>query len=339
MLALPAFADRVAVLPFSSPSNVAKADLEQARAWTREAVLKKGHTLPTAEEESNAEAAVKDGLPDTSSEYIAAGKVVNAPWTIVARVDRNEILGNAAEPGYTTYRLELEACQVASGRVESLSREILPGDSNAIAEMIGLLLRPEGIAGTPIPWERAGVERPKPPPPPPPPPEPVKPPEPPPPPKPRFVYGAKHPFLVGGSIGVTSAIARPENARGPSTALPLGLNVGYAFPDDVPGLELRANFNGNVAGPGALELSAGARYALAPIPGVPLFVGPEATLGTFVALGATKTARFLLHGALFVGYAITENIQAELAGDLALAAGGDGSIFLGGGTARIAIRF
>lgn len=345
-IALPAWADKIAVLPFSSPKNLPRPELEEARAWTREAVTKKGHTYATPDEMVSAEAVVKDGVPDTSSEYIAAGKVVNAPWTLAAHVERTDYPPTAAEEGYTTYRVELEACQVGTGRVESLSREILPGDADAIAEMIALLVRPEGLANADIPWERAGVERPKPkpkplPPPtkePPPPPPPTEPPPPEAPPAPRPIYGAGHPFMLGASIGVTNALARPDNARGSSWGMPVGGVLGYAFPEAAPGLELRASVTGQAVGPRALEIAGGARYAFAPL-NVPLFVGPEILLGTHVALGADPTARFLAHGALFAAYAITDNLQAEIAGDLAVAAGGTGSLLLGGGTARVVVRF
>lgn len=350
LVALPAWADKIAVLPFSSPKNLPKPELDQTRAWTREAVTKKGHTYATPDEMVSAEAAVKDGVPDTSSEYIAAGKVVSAPWTIAARVERNDIpptvfADGSSEEGYTTYRLELEACFVASGRVESLSREILGGDADAIAEMIALLIRPEGLGQADIPWEHAGVARPKPKPKPPvakpepPKPAPPKPQEPVKPAAPRAVYGAGHPLAIGASIGMSNAISRPDTARGPSWALPIGAIVGYAL-DAVPGLELRGNFTSQVVGPRAIELSAGARYAFTPIgDGVRLFVGPEVLLGTHVAIGADKTARFLAHGALFVAYGITENLQVEVAGDLSVAAGGSGSLLLGGGTARVVVRF
>lgn len=307
-------------------------------------MTKKGHSYATPDEMVSAEAAVKDGVPDTSTEYIAAGKAVSAPWTLVARVDRNDYPPSAAEEGYTTYRVELEACQVGTGRVESLSREILPGDADALAEMIALLVRPEGIgANTEIPWERAGVGRPKPKPkppaslPPPPAPAPALPP--PEPRKARVVYGAGHPFSVGASIGISAALVRPDGARGPSAAMPIGGVLGYAFPDDVPGLELKLNVTGQALGPRAVEASAGARYAFAPIGGAPLFIGPELLLGAHVASGAEQTARFLTHGSLFIAYGITENLQAELAGDLAVAAGGSGPLLLGGGTARIVVRF
>jgi hypothetical protein len=121
--------------------------------------------------------------------------------------------------------------------------------------------------------------------------------------------------------------------------MPIGIVLGYALPDVAPGLELKGNINSQVIGPRALELAAGARYALAPFRGVRFFVGPELLLGTHVALGADKTARFLTHGSLFLAYGITENFQAEIAGDLSAAFGGAGTLVLGGGTARFVVRF
>lgn len=342
--AVPAWADRIAILPFTSPTNVPRVELEEVRRWTREAVSQKGHTYATDDEMVSAEAAAKDGLADTSQEYRAAGKATSADWTLTARVERNDYppagLPDGKEEGYTTYRVELEAYQMSSGRLESLSREVLPDDgANDIAEMIDLLLRPQGIANAEIPWAHVGVRRPKPkakPAPPPPPPVPPKPEAPPP---PRPVYGEGHPIALGASIGVTNALVRPEEARGPSWAMPIGAVIGYALPDTAPGLELKGNVTSQVIGPRALELAAGARYAIAPFGGVRLFVGPELLVGAHVALGAQKAGRFLTHGALFLAYGITDNLQAEIAGDLALALGGAGALVLGGGTARIVVRF
>jgi hypothetical protein len=345
LFVLPAWADKVAVLPFNSPNNVPRPELDEVRKWTREAVTKKGHTYATDNEMVSAEAAIKDGVADTSQEYIAAGKLAGAAWTLTGHVTRNDypparMPDGKEEDGYTTYRVELEACQVGTGGVESLSREVLPDDGPSdIAEMIGLLVRPEGLANAEIPWERAGVRRPKPrpkaPPPPPPPAEPVSPA----PPAVRHVYGEGHPIAIGASAGVTTALVQPDVALGPSAAMPIGGIVGYALPEAVPGLELRGNFTSQVIGPRALEISAGARYAFAPLAGTRLFVGPELLLGAHVALGADKTARFLTHGAVFVALGFTENVQAELAGDLAAALGGGGTLVLAGGTARVVLRF
>jgi hypothetical protein len=121
--------------------------------------------------------------------------------------------------------------------------------------------------------------------------------------------------------------------------MPIGGSLGYALPDVLSGLELRANIAGQVVGPRALEVSAGARWAIAPFGGIRLFVGPELLLGGHVALGANKTTRFLAHGSAFVAYGVTENVQVEIAGDLMPAFGGTGTLLLGGGTARVAVRF
>jgi hypothetical protein len=336
-------ADKVAVLPFSSSNNVPRTELEQIRGWTREALTREKHTFATPDEMVSAEAAIRDGVADVSSEYIAAGKAAGAPWTLSGRVERRDVPPSkqpdgTEEEGYTLYRVELEACQVGSGRVESLAREVLPEEApQELAEMIALLVRPEGLANAPIPWEKSGAKRPKPRPKPPAPPPP--PPAPPPPAEPRPIYGQGHPILVAASIGVTNALVRPDDARGPSWAMPIGGAVGYALPDVLAGLELRGNLTGQVVGPRALEVSAGARWAFAPFGGVRLFVGPELLVGGHVALGANKTTRFLGHGSAFVAYGITENIQVELAGDLMTAFGGTGTLVLGGGTSRLAVRF
>lgn len=345
---IPAWADKVAVLPFSSTNNVPRVELEEVRRWTREAVAQKNHTAATANEMVSAEATAKDGLIDTSQEYQAAGRAVGADWTLTGRVERLDhpparLPDGTEEEGFTTYRVELEAYQMSTGRLESLSREVLPDEApGQIADVLALLLRPQGIDNADIPWSRVGVQRPKPKPKPKPPapePQPAPPPPPAKPPAPRRVYGEGHPLALGASIGISNALARPDDARGPSWAMPIGGVVGYALPDAAPGLELRGNVTSQVIGPKAIELSAGARYALAPAAGIPLFVGPELLAGAHVALGADKTARFLAHGALFVAYGITDNVQAELAGDLSAALGGTGTLLLGGGTARVVVRF
>jgi hypothetical protein len=342
--AAPAWADKLAVLPFTSPNNVPRVELEQVRGWTREAAARGGHATASDAEMAAAEASARDGVADTSQEYQVAGKAASADWTLTARVERVDhpparLPDGSEEEGFTTYRVELEAYQMSSGRLESLAREIVPDDaSKEIAEMIALLVRPQGIDDADIPWSHEGAQRPR---------RRAKPAAEPalaPPPSatsrpPRPVYGAGHPLALGVSVGVSSALARPDVARGPSWAMPIGGALGYALPDAAPGLELRGSFTSQVIGPRALEIAAGARYALAPLGGLRLFVGPELLLGAHVALGADKTARFLSHGALFAAYGVTEQLQAELAGDLGVALGGSGTLVLGGGTARITFRF
>lgn len=333
-------ADKVTVLPFAPVQATSKGELAEARRWAREAARLRGFEGPGPSETLSAEMAVKDGTADTSDEYRAAGRASGAKWTVSGRVERVDIAPqatpNGQEDGYTYYRLELEACQVDTGRVESLTRDVDADDApNEIAEMLALLLRPEGIANAELPWSK-GPHKPKPKP------KPVAPPPPPPPPpaapKPSHAYAEGHPFAIGPSIGISNALARPEGARGPSWAMPVGGAFGYALAQ-VPGLELRGVFTSQVIGPRALEMAAGARYAIGVAPSYRVFIGPELLAGAHVALGADKTARFLAHGAAFAAVGIGEHVQVEIAGDLAAALGGSGTLLLGGGTTRALVRF
>jgi hypothetical protein len=343
--ASPAFADQVAVLPFTAPKGLSKPEVDRARVWTREATIKKGHVPPNDSEMLSAEMAVKDGMPDTSEEYRAAGRASGSQWTLTGRIERHDapparLPDGTEEEGYTTYHLEVEACLVESGRVESLAREIDPDEApEQIGEMLGLLLRPEGIKNAQLPWDSSAPHKrqPKPKAPPPPPPAP---PPPPPPPKPvvKHTYAENRPAALGISAGVSTALKRPANAQGPSGAFPIGAVLGYAI-EQVPGVEVRGIFTSQVLGPRALEIAAGGRYAIRLLPQHRIFVGPELLLGAHVALGADKTARFLTHGAAFVAIGLGEQVQLEVAGDLAAALGGSGTLILGGGTGRALFRF
>lgn len=340
-----ALADKVALLPFRAQNNVPRPELDQARAWTQEALKKKGHTLPNDTEQKAAEAAVRDGTADTSEELRAAGKAAQSPWAMSAYVQRIDYPAaknpdGTEEEAWATYRVELEACEVESGRVESVAREVVPESaSEEIAEMLAFLVRPGGIGPNAVfPWAGQGPRKPKPKPKPPPPPQPPPPPPPPPKPVKKYAYGENAPFALGASIGVSNAISRPDNARGPSWAVPIGVAFGYALAD-VPGLEARGIFTSQVIGPKALELSGGGRYAIPILPQYRLFAGPEALIGVHVAIGAEKTARFIAHGAAFVAIGVSDNLQFELAADIAGAFGGSGTLVLGGGTARALFRF
>ena len=340
-----AHADKVAVLPFTASPGVVKPELDQARSWTRDASIAKGHTPPNAQELLSAESAVQDGIPDTSSEYRAAGKASGSQWTVTGHLDRHDappakLPDGTEEEGYTSYRVELEVCQVDTGRVESLAREIDPDEAPAqIGEMLALLLRPEGIKNVQLPWEGAPPHKRKPKP------KPVAPPAPPPPPPPepakplvKHAYGENRPAALGLSLGFTNALKRPAEARGPSNAMAIGGVFAYAI-EQVPGVELRGIFTSQVIGPRALEISAGGRYAIPILPQYRLFIGPEVLLGAHVAIGAEKTARFLSHGSAFAAWGITEQVQVEIAGDLGAALGGSGTLILGGGTLRGLVRF
>jgi hypothetical protein len=132
-----ALADKVLVLPMQGVGTAASAQLPQADAATSTAVTKLSHKVPSPAEVTKAKAAVKDGIADTKEEYLAAGKASSSDWT----------LGGQVEDHGATYRIELEACQIESGRVESLAREIDPAQATQqISEMLVFLIRPQGIA-------------------------------------------------------------------------------------------------------------------------------------------------------------------------------------------------
>ncbi len=342
-----AWADRVAVLPFTQEAMGASADPPAARNWTQKAVALRGHALPTDAEIAKAEAAVTDGVADTSEECRAAGRAAASDWTLFGRVQKIEVPASKApdggeDPGYDLVRIELEACRVQSGRVESLARDVDPDEApSEIAEMLALLLRPEGIANADIPWRRAPRKRkakPAPAAPPTPPSEPAPPPPAPEAPSPDHAYAEGHPFAAGISLGVTSLLEKPDQARGPSLGMPLGAVVAYAL-ESVRGLELRGIVTSQVVGPRALVLAAGGRYAFPLLAKQRLFVGPEVLLGAHVALGADKTARFLTQGSAFAALGLGERVQLEIAGDLGAALGGSGALILGGGTVRALVRF
>lgn len=313
-----AWAARVAVLPFP-PGDT------RAQSATVAAVVAQKHEQPSPTEASAGTAAVRDGQADTSEEYRAFGTAANVEWTLrgtsVHRADG--------------YRIELEVCQVKTGRVELLAREIDESqETSQIGEMLVLLLRPEGIANAELPWQSQKPKPPKPK-------EPEKPAPPPPPPGPPPVahpYAEGHPLALGVSLGVLSAVSRPANATGPTTSLYLGGTGAYHI-EAIPGLELRGNLAGTLAGPRAFLLDVGARYAIPLVPTRRLFLVPDVGLGTFVTLGAAKEARFWLRGGAFLSLGLGERVALELGPDLGVTPGGSGAVVLFGGTLRGLVRF
>jgi len=156
--------------------------------------------------------------------------------------------------------------------------------------------------------------------------------------RPPLAQGERYPFAVGIGLGALAAFVRPSNAQGNATSLFLSGSLGYAI-DAVPGLELRADFGGAVAGPQALMAEAGARYLRVLEPKLHIYAGPEVEIGGFFTRGADKSGRFLARGALVGGIGLTERIAVELSGDLAVAPGGAGTLVFGGASARGVFRF
>jgi hypothetical protein len=327
-------ADRVAVLRFTaSGGETTSTQLDAARASTRDAVALVHDALPSDAEMKTAEAAVKDGVPDTSDEYRDAGKVAGAQWTVAGHVDAH---------GWT-YRLEIDACQVTTGRVESLAREVDARQAAPqIAEMLTLLLRPQGVGDAVPPWDHPAQTPPvavvpKPAPIAPTPASAVAAPVPVPAPE-SEAYGADHPFAIGLGGEVLAAFARSSEARGSATAGVFTASLQYAIAA-VPGLELVGDIGAGSVGPTSVRFDAGARYVLPIARAARIYAGPEAGLGAFLPLGGDKDARFLVRGALPVIWAATNSVQIEAYPELAYAAGGTASLGFAGGGARVVIRF
>jgi hypothetical protein len=163
----------------------------------------------------------------------------------------------------------------------------------------------------------------------------------------KHPYAENRPFAIGGSIGFTDAVSRPAAGRGPSSGMPIGAVFAWApfvpQPNEdataLSGIELRGIVTSQVLGPKALAIAVGGRYALPILPQYRLYAGPEIMVGTHVAVGAEKTARFLAQGAGFVALGLGEMVQVEAAGEAAAAAGGSGTLVLLGATGRVLLRF
>ena len=325
-----------------------KSEIDDARVATVGAIISRGEPLATESELVTAETAAAGAPNDTKAQYEAAGRASSSQWVVVGHVKPHP----AGIPGY---HLELEACQVSSGRVESLARDIDPTKANVqIAEMLALLLRPEGIGNSPIPWENDVLQAPPPPKPPPPKPPPPKPLPPPPPPKPAVPepdrgYGIHAPFALGVGLGVDGAFAHPSvpaPLTEPSTFAFEGTITGEwaplsaeRYPQLLRGVALRADLGGNLYGPAAVLLDGGVRWAIPIVPKLRIFVGPEVTIGGFFVTTGDQESRFLLRTDVFAAMGFGEHFQLELAFDVQSALGGTGTIVTGGTMLRGLVRF
>jgi hypothetical protein len=324
-----AASDHAIVLPFSAAHGGApRAQLAAARDATRAAVERVGAVLPGTADEAAGEARIVDDAADTTNEYRAAGLAAHADWALGARVESH---------GWT-YRLELEACQVSTGRVESLTREIDARQAAPqIVEMLALLLRPSGV-GDAIPhWQQTAGREPVPR-------EapqqgptakvaPSAAPEPQPEPGPA---PSERPFGVGLGVSVLGAVARVNG--GGDGAFSGGVDLrASAELAAVPGFELFADGSAGLVGATSLAFDLGGRYDLRA--GTNLWVAPELAIGAFFPLAADRSGRLLTRGDLAFVLPMSEAVRVELYPEGAFAAGGTGSLWFLGGGARAVARF
>ena len=277
---------------------------------------------------------MKDGVADTSAEYRAAGRAAGAQWTVAGHVDSH---------GWA-YRLELEACQVATGRVESLAREIDPRQAAPqIAEMLALLLRSQGVGDTVPPWDQPAPT----PPPLAPAPPPTPAPAPLPPPRrrrrlrrpPRAALRREPPVRARPGRRSAGAFARASDARGSATA---GLVTLHGALRDRRRARARARRRPRRRG-GGTELVRGGRRGSLRAPDRPLSARLRRPRGD---------ARRLLRARRRQGRALPRarrapdrrgarraSVQIEAYPEIAYAAGGTAGLGLVGGGLRGVFRF
>jgi hypothetical protein len=368
-----ALADRVALVPTRGPAEApvkSTVDIDLARG-----LVALGHTIVPEAEVKAALGAVADGVADTPEEYKAVGTRAKADWVLSATV----------EPAVVTERIEVSAFLVPMGRTESVAREVEKARAEEqVREMLAVLVRPEGIGAGELPWERRTPPRPAPVAVSPPPPQPQAPPAvawspppgapPPPPPGPPRAsldymrttesvwppYSAGRPAFLAVVLGGSGAVIRPGAASGSAAAFVGALRGGYAIGD--AGLELLAELGGNLAGPRALFVDAGARWLFTPslhrgedgvLRGLALHVGPELAIGAFVRLAppdvtdaagsvysGSASAHFTGKLALDLVVPITPALRVEGGlPELRWVPTGDGSIVVLGATLGASYRF
>jgi hypothetical protein len=308
-----AWADVVLVVP---PRGQPADRLASLARETRLAVVEMGHQLVAEADGQAAMAKVRDGAADDTEELDGLVRDTKAGW-VVAPVARGEGAG---------VRLELTAYHGATGRTESVSRDIDPAKVQPqVLEMLRVLLREEGVGTGALPWESSAPVAPT---------------------TPRTEgptpdKGARTGTvtdlqpLLGLTVGFSTAVSRPEDATGSAAALQGGLRAGVRLGNSV---EVALGLRSNMAGPKATSLDVSGRYWIEVTDGFRL--APELAPGVFFQGGGAQDTSFSLRvtavGALDVAADIS--VEAHL-GDVTWVPSSSGTLILGGATLAGVARF
>lgn len=323
-----AFADRVVVVPVresggATPPIAPQRVLEEARA----SLTRLGHEVVVADERTE-DASAQDGTVDTTEEYRAATQATGAAWAVGGTVSpRDEGVA----------RVELEAYQAKSGRLESLARDASEQNlGGTLDQMLGLLVREEGLGTQPAAW---------------PPPTPPKPAEPAP--KPVGLVPAEQPqpakpsfprsgrFRLAGGALFTGALARPTGAQGSSFAVHPALDLTYFLADPIG---VRVQGGASVVGPGSGFATVGGKALVGLVPigagmrPYAIYGGADLGIGAFILSGAKSEARFLVSGEIPVGV-VLDRLFLEATANAMVAPGPGGALVLFGGGARVGYLF
>lgn len=279
-----------------------------------------GHETVAENDVLQGEGAAGDKI-GTSEGLVAVGKTTGADWVVEPHVQSSD----------AGTRVELKVCQVSSGRVETLARDLDPkGDPLVqMREMLALLLRPQGVGDDPLPWDAKK--------PPPLPPE-VLPKDKPKPGEPvtaPLVWGEHGKISVGASAGYGRIALRPDNAIGDRGVFTWSVAANFALPK-LRWLELTFRLHGAHGAGAAMLADVGAR-AIAPPSGRFAF-GVGGALGVFGAFGS-GIVRPAFGLDPFVSVAIVRNLQAEVAWINRLSPGEGGAILLTSAHASLLARF
>jgi hypothetical protein len=292
LLSLDALADKIATL--HALGSAPRAEKTSIRSATETGAKGLGHDAIPESDVLQGEGAAGDKA-GTSEGMIAIGKTTGADWVIEPHVASSD----------AGTRVELKVCQVATGRVETLARDLDPKQDPAVQmrEMLALMLRPQGVGDDPLPWEKKGPAAP--------PPKEVLPkekPKPTAPAAPPLIWGEHGKFSLGAAGGFGVIGVRDDRAVGRRTFGAWTVHANVALPN-VRGVELTFRVGLMHGQGGAIIGDVGARYMF---PLSRFAIGAGANIGGFgafesgiagVSLGLDPT----------VSLALMKNVQLELA--------------------------
>ncbi len=309
-----AFADVVLLVP--PRGQAPEAELASLTKETRLAVAEMGHQLVTETDGQVAMAQVRDGQADDTEELEKLARDTKAGW----------VLASVARSAGTAIRLELTAYHAATARTESVSRDVDRTKlQSQVLEMLRVLLREEGVGTGALPWESSG-------------------------PLPRKTDGGSAPDqgpepetrkasvlqpLMGLTVGVSTAVSRPEGATGSPAALQGGLRAGVRLGSPV---EVALGLRSNMVGPKATGLDVSGRYWVEVTDGFRL--APELAPGVFFQGGGAQDTSFSLRITAVGALDVASDISVEAhVGDVTWVPSGSGTLVLGGATLAGVARF